>query len=410
MKAVAQTKVVPADAREGRQLGRIELILVLAAVFTVALGYGVALPLLPDMVERVRAADNAAIGWYTGAATALFTATLGLWAPLSGWLSDRYGRRAVAMVGLAGFVPAMLLLGTAHSLPTLYLALAAAGASASAVLPVANALVSDRSDGDRRARHIAWVGTATLLGFMAGPMIGGWFGPAARATDAAAPATPFIVVALMAAAVWLSWHRGLQSTRGTALMDDRRRQRPAAALALTVVLMYGVANFEVGLTLHARQSLGLQPRDLGLLFMECSAVMLLCQALLFPIVRRRVAPNVALASAFLAIAIAFALLPAAPSFAALAALVALVSGGAGLLSPLLSYQLATSAGSGRGLALGLQTAVSSAGQAVGSLSAGVLFGVMASGPFWLTAAVFAAGGAAAARLRVLQQQPTAVDT
>ena len=385
-------------------LTRIELILVLAAVFTVSLGYGVALPILPAMVERFVDAGPR-VGWYTGAATGLFTAMLGLWAPVSGWLSDRFGRRVVALVGLGGFVPSMLLLGTADSMRSLYIALAATGACASAVLPVATALVGDRSQGDLRARHIAWVGTASLLGFMSGPIIGGWLGVEPNQVDAFSALTPFLVVALMAAAVWLSWHRGLRETSLDADSVVTRRSMPRVLLALTVILMYGVASFEVGLTLHARQSLQLDARDLSLLFMECSAIMVVFQALLFPFVRKHVSPHIALATSFGALAVAFALLPSAQELTTLMVLVALVSGGAGLLSPLLSYQLASGTPAARGFALGLQTAVSSAGQAVGSVAAGLLFGLMAVGPFWLTAALFAIGGAAGARLRVLDPAP-----
>jgi len=353
------------------------------------------------MVERFAGA-SASIGWYTGAATGLFTAMLGMWAPVSGWLSDRFGRRLIALVGLGGFVPSMLLLGTADSLPSLYVALAAAGASASAVLPVAAALVGDRSEGDRRAQHIAWIGTASLLGFMSGPGIGGWLGTSQALGDPFTMLTPFLVVALMAGVVWISWHKCFSNAPQGMDSIVATRRTPRTVLVLTVVLMYGVASFEVGLTLHARQSLQLDARKLSFLFMECSAIMVVFQALLFPVVRRYVAPHIALGVALGCLATAFALLPNAREFTTLVVLVAIVAGGASLLSPLLSYQIASSAATARGFAHGLQTAVSSAGQAAGSVAAGLLFGLMALSPFWLTAAVFAVGAVYGVRLRVLE--------
>ena len=375
-----------------------DLLLVLAGVFTVSLGYGVALPLLPAMVERFAGEGTNVVAWYTGAATSLFTAMLGLSAPLSGWLSDQHGRRAVALAGLAGFVPAMVLLGTAESLRALFLSLAAAGICASAVLPVSSALLSDRSEGEVRARQLAWVGSATLLGFMAGPMVGGWLGSAKAFNPALPAAAPFILVAALAAFVWLYWHRRLPTatTFGSVTTELRASGKPA--LAYTIVLMYGVASFEVGLTLHSRQTLGLSARDLGLLFMECSAIMLVFQALLYPLVRKYIPPQRGLALPFAALASAFALLPMAREWGTLAVLVALVSASAGIASPLISYQLASTTPHARGLTLGLQTTVSSTGQALGSLSAGLFFGAMAAGPFWLAAALFALGAVAAAYL------------
>lgn len=372
-----------------------DLLLVLAGVFTVSLGYGVALPLLPGMVERFAAAETNAVAWYTGAAASLSTATLGLSAPLSGWLSDQHGRRVVALAGLAGFVPAMVLLGTADSLRGLFLSLAAAGICASAVLPVSSALLSDRSEGDVRARHLAWVGSATLLGFMAGPMVGGWLGSAKALNPALPAAAPFIIVAALAAIVWVYWHRRLPTATSAVSVPTELRASGKPALAYTIVLMYGVASFEVGLTLHSRQTLGLSARDLGMLFMLCSAIMLIFQALLYPLVRKHIPAQRGLALPFAALATAFALLPMAREWGTLAVLVALVSASAGIASPLISYQLASTTPQARGLTLGLQTTVSSTGQALGSLSAGVFFGAMAAGPFWLATSLFALGSVAA---------------
>jgi len=385
------------------------MLIVLAGVFTVSLGYGVALPLLPGMVERFAVGEPNAVSWYTGAAASLFTASLGLSAPLSGWLSDQHGRRAIALAGLAGFIPAMVMLGMANSLRALFLSLGAAGICASAVIPVSSALLSDRSEGDVRARNLAWVGSSSLLGFMAGPMVGGWLASAKAINPALPAAAPFIIVATFAAVVWVYWHRRLPTAASAVSLPTTALTSGKPALAYTIVLMYGVASFEVGLTLHSRQTLGLSARDLGLLFMECSAIMLAFQALLYPLVRKHIPPSQGLALPFAALATAFALLPMAREWGTLAVLVALVSASAGIASPLISYQLASATPQARGLTMGLQTTVSSTGQALGSLSAGVFFGAMAMAPFWLAAALFALGAIGARHFWTARPAPMADD-
>lgn len=61
------------------------------AVFTVSVGFGIALPLLLDLIERLLVGDGTAaqISQHTGLLTAVYTFSLFLFAPMWGRLSDR---------------------------------------------------------------------------------------------------------------------------------------------------------------------------------------------------------------------------------------------------------------------------------------------------------------------------------
>jgi MFS family permease len=74
-----------------------------AAMFTVTLGYGVLLPVLPFLLERLlNHPSEAAISYHTGWLMGTFMFALFVFAPLWGHVSDRIGRRTVIMVGLGG--------------------------------------------------------------------------------------------------------------------------------------------------------------------------------------------------------------------------------------------------------------------------------------------------------------------
>ena len=77
----------------------------MASVFTVSVGFGVVLPLLPDLIERLLgvAGDPGQVARSTGLLTGLYMLSLFLFAPLWGRLSDRYGRRTILVIGLTGF-------------------------------------------------------------------------------------------------------------------------------------------------------------------------------------------------------------------------------------------------------------------------------------------------------------------
>ena len=75
------------------------------AVFTVSMGFGIVLPLLPFLIERLLGAggDAVQISRSTGLLTAIYTLALFLFAPLWGRISDLFGRRLILLAGLAGF-------------------------------------------------------------------------------------------------------------------------------------------------------------------------------------------------------------------------------------------------------------------------------------------------------------------
>ena len=107
------------------------------AVFTVSVGYGVVLPLLPDLVERLLA-DSVApsqISRHTGLLTGASALALFLGAPAWGRLSDSHGRRNLLLIGLLGYGVATLAFSLAGSLRTIYIQRFLSGLFAAAITP-----------------------------------------------------------------------------------------------------------------------------------------------------------------------------------------------------------------------------------------------------------------------------------
>ena len=71
------------------------MVVLMLSVFTVSMGYGVTLPLLPYLIERLlgTSGDAAQVSRSTGLLTGLYTLSLFLFAPAWGPMSERYGRR-----------------------------------------------------------------------------------------------------------------------------------------------------------------------------------------------------------------------------------------------------------------------------------------------------------------------------
>lgn len=104
---------------ESSDLPRATMAVLMLAVFTVSVGFGVVLPLLPYLIERLLGAgvEVAQVSRHTGLLTASYTLSLFLAAPLWGRLSDRRGRRGVLLAGLLGFGATTLVFSFVDNIP-----------------------------------------------------------------------------------------------------------------------------------------------------------------------------------------------------------------------------------------------------------------------------------------------------
>jgi MFS family permease len=396
----------------GRSLGAL-----LFAVFVVAVGYGAMLPLLPLMVERLLVSpDPASVARHTTLLTAVFAI-----APLAaafpwGRLSDRRGRRPILVLGLAGFAVTLAASAFAPNLALLYLTRLLNGGFASAVFPTALALVADKEgDEAQRARTFGYVSVASSLGLLAGPMLGGfasdWGANAFGGSVASlAESLPSLLVATAATAAVIAVLGVVHGDRpppprqkaGLKSMAPPTKPGEIRLLVLAAVAAGGLGAFEVGITLRSRV-LTMTPAALGLMFAACMVVMLIVQGVVFSSLVKPATTRWLIAPSFALMGLGLALIPMVQGSDGLLAATGMVAASGGLLSPMLTYWISRVAGRGQGAELGLQSAIVSLGQALGSLGGGIwpgLFGIPGVA-FLLPAMATAIAAAIAVRLPAL---------
>ena len=378
------------------------------AVFTVSVGYGVVLPLLPYLIERLLGVGVGAapVSRHTGLLTGIYTLALFLFAPVWGWASDRLGRGNVLLVGLFGFGATMMVFSFVESLTAVYAERFLSGMFAAAVTPVAAAAIGDLATTDQtRARWLAFVSMAGIAGFLLGPMLSVFISRFAAvfftiSQPAGSLKIPLLVTALLAtvsgvAVAFAVPHRRRRDhiKKVSIVSVDRNPWVVPTLLVLTFIVSTGIGVFEVGLALRGKQELGLTPYQIALMFSECSLVMFVVQAIVFSpgikpdITRWLISP----ALAVLAGGLFF--VPWASDFALMLAVVGTVAASAGILSPILTYWISSKAGSAQGWELGKQTAAASLGVTLGSAAGGLLFNVAAfPGASFILAATFAVLG------------------
>ena len=398
----ATVSVVERQSADGGAALDCRIGLLMSNVFVIYLGYGAALPVLPDFVLRLLN-EPSVVAWHTGSLTAMFMASLFLLAPVWGRVSDRIGRRPVLLMGLAGCVLSMVAFAGAPNLAVAYAARLGGGVFAAAVAPAAVAYVVDISASADRPRRVAWMGASMTGGFLVGPVIGGWLsglqGGAVVSLIPTGPAgLPFIATALIGGVIWvLTWFgladvAAFQARHGGGISAPQ----PSIGRYLFYALLATVAlgGFEVGFTLLAIQELGLSALGVGNLFVVCSLSMLIVQVAVFARLRARAGFRTLGAGGFAAMLLGLIGTNLSTDAVGLVLAVGLVGLGSGLLIPLFAAEVAAVGGSSQGGGQGRLIAASSLGQSIGSAGVGWIFGLSVSFPFWVLAGVSLLGLAA----------------
>ncbi|MDE2487442.1 MAG: DHA2 family efflux MFS transporter permease subunit [Alphaproteobacteria bacterium] len=94
--------------------------------------------------------------------------------PLSGWMSDRIGRKKMFMASIAGFTVASMLCGIATSLPEIVLFRLIQGVAGAALIPLSQAELLDIYPKEQHGQAMAIWGAGAILGPILGPALGGY--------------------------------------------------------------------------------------------------------------------------------------------------------------------------------------------------------------------------------------------
>ncbi|MEM8931965.1 MAG: MFS transporter, partial [Acidobacteriota bacterium] len=142
-----------------------------AVVVIDLIGFGVVIPILPFYAESYGA--NAT---QLGLLLTCYAGMQFLFAPVWGRLSDRFGRRPVILLTLAGTSISLFALGLAESLAGLFAARLLAGVFG-ANLSVASAYITDATSEAERTKYMGLLGASFGIGFILGPALGGGLAP-----------------------------------------------------------------------------------------------------------------------------------------------------------------------------------------------------------------------------------------
>ncbi|EMG6525537.1 MULTISPECIES: Tet(A)/Tet(B)/Tet(C) family tetracycline efflux MFS transporter [Providencia] len=162
-----------------------------------AMGIGLIMPVLPALLREYVTLENLANHY--GILLALYAIMQVFFAPILGRWSDKFGRKPILLISLAGAVLDYSLLALSSSLWMLYLGRLISGITG-ATGAVAASVIADNTAPQERTKWFGRLGAAFGVGLIAGPAIGGFAGQFS-------PHLPFVIAAILNACsfvvIWL---------------------------------------------------------------------------------------------------------------------------------------------------------------------------------------------------------------
>jgi MFS family permease len=406
------------DPREGAAKRRV-LRTVFCVLFLDIIGFSIIFPLYPAVLDHYIAlqgnegvlgamiaglerfgesagmsGDNLVVlfGGVLGAAYAFLQF---LFAPVAGSLSDRFGRRPVLLVSVAGMFVSYALWVVAGRFWILLVARILGGIMSSNV-STASAVIADVTGEEARTRGMALVGIAFGVGMTLGPALGG----VAALVDPSAVwpslarwgvnpfSLPAVAAALMAAGNFVLVWRGLPETRRPS--DRAGAQTPGARMAafvrlstapgfsrvnmVNLLFMVAFTGAQFAITFLAADRFGFGPFENALMLVYMGVMLAAVQGAYVRPFSQRIGPRPMAMHGLLCAVPALALVGTARSLWVLVPGLTLMSAGASMVFPCLAALASLYAPEDRqGTALGTFRSIGALARVIGPLAVCMLY-------------------------------------
>ncbi len=247
------------------------LLLLMSVQFFVYLGFGLIIPILPEVIIEQNLSDI-----HVGGLLTIYALSSFFTAPFWGSLSDRTGRKKLILTGLIGFSASFFLFALfINHLPLLYLSRVIGGIFSGALYTAVTGFIADLTDEENRNKYMGFMGMSIGLGFIFGPAIGGVLGDVSLQL-------PFIASGILTALLFIyagiilkepSRHNEANKRAWLpkgGLMLWRYRVRYLFLLSFTITLI--LAGIEATFQLFQIEKIAMTPLQLGYLFMASGFV------------------------------------------------------------------------------------------------------------------------------------------
>jgi multidrug resistance protein len=353
------------------------LSLIFLTVFIDLLGFGILIPILPAFAVKQLSVDETAIG----IAIAVYSFVQFIFNPILGKLSDKHGRKPVIVICLLINAMGYIIFAFTTSYLILIASRVVAGIGGSSI-SVAQAYIADVTTKETRSKGMGLIGSAFGLGFVFGPLIGGFlskFGYMETGLGAAA----FSLIAFIVTLIFLPE----SNLNRTEVVETKRKilnidaiakafKNPNLAILISLffILTFSFANIYGTFALLGIEVYGFTDLQNGYMFGIVGLSSAMVQGgLIGPITKFLGKKKILIIGSFL-IMVTLALIPYAGNFLWLAVVGIFLSLGTGMLQPtLLSLISEVTSDAEQGITLGVNQSLSALARMLGPLWGGFAF-------------------------------------
>ncbi len=344
---------------------------VLFTIFLGAFGFGIILPILPFYALSL-GAEPFQLGMLTGT-FALMSLIFG---PIMGKAADKFGRKKIIMLGIIGEVCGYLLFAFSHSLPLAFAARAIEGASVGAIFPSCVSLLSDYTTENQRGKTMGLVGMTFSLGFIIGPAFGG-FASGISVQTAFLLAAALSFINFLFVFIQIKEPKEKPESRDLAVKEISLLEHLSSPLLFlflsTFMITFMIGGIEATLALYTSEKLNFGAHQIGVVFTYIGFLIMTMQFLSGNLINKFGELKLIKIGLVLS-GTGFFLLLFVQSWTTLFLPLAIFVMGNAFVFPSVSSALTKKVTGKRGVVLGLENSFRSAGQMIGPLLAGFLYG------------------------------------
>ena len=353
------------------------LTLIFITVFIDLLGFGILIPILPSFAVKELGVDEAAVG----IAIAIYSFVQFIFNPILGRLSDKYGRKPLIVMCLLTNAIGYVIFAFTTSYFILLVSRTVAGIGGSSIA-VAQAYIADVTTKENRSKGMGLIGSAFGLGFVFGPLIGGFLSKLGYLETGLGAASfsfiAFIVTMILLPESHINRSRTAETRKGLLNVDAMLKtfKNPSLAILISLffVLTFSFANIYGTFALLGLEVYGFSDIQNGYIFGIIGLSSAMVQGGLIGPITKLIGKQRILILASFFLMVTLAIIPYAGNFLWLAVDSIFLSFGTGLLRPtLLSLISEITSDAEQGITLGVNQSLSALARMFGPLWGGFTF-------------------------------------
>ncbi|PIC64377.1 MFS transporter [Sporosarcina sp. P13] len=351
-------------------------------MFIAMAGVGLVIPIMPEYLATFGVA-----GQTLGLLIAIFSFAQFILSPLSGNLSDKYGRKHIIVVGLVIYGLSQLTFSLSTELWMLYISRFFSGFGAAFIVPPTMAFVADITSKENRGRGMGLLGASMSLGFMVGPGIGGFLSKISLSFPFYAATGAAILAAIVSLLFLPNPKPVLQAVaKNENLFQQMRRSTQTSYFIMLIVMFvfsFGLANFQSTISLYLDQKYNYTPSQIALIITVGGFVGVIIQTFVIDRLFKRFGEMRVILINLVVAALSMLGILFVNTFFTILLVATIFSTATTLLRPAVNTLVSKLAGKEQGYAAGMMNAYMSLGNMIGPATAGIIFDWNMKSPYIL---------------------------